>query len=116
MESLFSFLVGLFHPLQHAGLSRRTPTNPTNARYGKVTLRESGVDARVGYASGSKLAIRAMTNLPCGTERVAPPKTESTRPEQDLKASLQGHVGPWVIELLPVPWSQQIPAEPWVGT
>jgi len=43
-------------------------------------------------------------------------KTESTRPEQDLKASLQGHVGPWVIELLPVPWSQQIPAEPWVGT
>jgi hypothetical protein len=22
----FSFLVGLFHPLQHAGLSRRTPT------------------------------------------------------------------------------------------
>src|SRR6266568_4509381 len=25
MESLFSFPVGLFHPLQHAGLSRRTP-------------------------------------------------------------------------------------------
>ena len=24
MESLFSFPVGLFHPLQHAGLSRRT--------------------------------------------------------------------------------------------
>src|SRR5438094_150105 len=26
MESLFSFPVGLFHPLQHAGLSRRTPS------------------------------------------------------------------------------------------
>ena len=25
MESLFSFPVGLLHPLQHAGLSRRTP-------------------------------------------------------------------------------------------
>src|ERR1700683_784981 len=24
----FSFLVGLFHPLQHAGLPRRTPPNP----------------------------------------------------------------------------------------
>src|SRR5437016_5398327 len=28
MESLFSFPVGLFHPLQHAGLSRRTPDCP----------------------------------------------------------------------------------------
>ena len=26
MDSLFSFPVGLFHPLQHAGLSRRTPS------------------------------------------------------------------------------------------
>ncbi len=25
MDSLFSFPVGLFHPLQHAGLSRRSP-------------------------------------------------------------------------------------------
>jgi hypothetical protein len=25
MESLFPFPVGLLHPLQHAGLSRRTP-------------------------------------------------------------------------------------------
>jgi hypothetical protein len=29
MDSLFSFPVGLFHPLQHAGLSRRS----TNSRY-----------------------------------------------------------------------------------
>ena len=26
MESLFSFPVGLLHPLQHAGLSRRSPS------------------------------------------------------------------------------------------
>jgi hypothetical protein len=26
MESLFSFPVGLFHPLQHAGLARRSPS------------------------------------------------------------------------------------------
>jgi hypothetical protein len=26
MDSLFSFPVGLFHPLQHAGLSRRSPS------------------------------------------------------------------------------------------
>src|SRR5207248_9084772 len=43
MESLFSFPVGLFHPLQHAGLSRRTPDcrphwswQPEPARIGYV--------------------------------------------------------------------------------
>jgi len=30
MESLFSFPVGLSHPLQHAGLARRTPVCPWN--------------------------------------------------------------------------------------
>jgi hypothetical protein len=29
MDSLFSFPVGLFHPLQHAGLARRTPDGPS---------------------------------------------------------------------------------------
>ena len=28
MDSLLSFSVGLFHPLQHAGLSRRSPGSP----------------------------------------------------------------------------------------
>jgi len=32
MESLFSFPVGLFHPLQHASLSRRTPVCRPHAR------------------------------------------------------------------------------------
>jgi hypothetical protein len=40
MDSLLSFPVGLFHPLQHAGLSRRTPrsrlpgNNPGFAKLG----------------------------------------------------------------------------------
>src|SRR5438445_5665525 len=33
MESLFSFPVGLFHPLQHAGLSRRTPVCRRSGSY-----------------------------------------------------------------------------------
>jgi hypothetical protein len=37
MDSLFSFPVGLFHPLQHAGLSRRTPDRPSSDRYRKST-------------------------------------------------------------------------------
>jgi phosphoserine phosphatase RsbU/P len=32
MDSLFSFPVGLFHPLQHAGLSRRSPSGPSPGR------------------------------------------------------------------------------------
>ena len=28
MESLFSFPVGLFHPLQHVGFARRSPVCP----------------------------------------------------------------------------------------
>jgi len=31
MESLLSFPVGLFHPLQHAGLSRRSPVGRQTA-------------------------------------------------------------------------------------
>jgi hypothetical protein len=32
MDPLFSFPVGLFHPLQHAGLSRRTTSSASSAR------------------------------------------------------------------------------------
>ena len=31
MDSLLSFPVGLFHPLQHAGLSLRSPSAPSMA-------------------------------------------------------------------------------------
>src|SRR5690349_21521086 len=33
MDSLLPFPVGLFHPLQHAGLSRRTPCCPSLANW-----------------------------------------------------------------------------------
>src|SRR5205807_3605279 len=49
MESLFSFPVGLFHPLQHAGLSRRTPHGRryyTKSGYFK-TLDDSSIDHMV---------------------------------------------------------------------
>jgi len=40
MDSLFSFPVGLFHPLQHAGLSRRTTSGRPNRPF------QHGCDAR----------------------------------------------------------------------
>src|SRR6266478_2321021 len=33
MDSLLSFPVGLFHPLQHAGLSRRSPVSRPSGTY-----------------------------------------------------------------------------------
>jgi hypothetical protein len=32
-----SFPVGLLHPLQHAGLARRTPVCPSSVRYWRLT-------------------------------------------------------------------------------
>jgi hypothetical protein len=42
MDSLLSFPVGLFHPLQHAGLSRRSPScrQRGNSRAGHVSLQQ----------------------------------------------------------------------------
>jgi hypothetical protein len=37
MDSLFSFPVGLFHPLQHAGLSRRSPDCPSFVHNSRAT-------------------------------------------------------------------------------
>jgi hypothetical protein len=34
MDSLLPFLVGLLHPLQHAGLTRRTLSSPSRAKWG----------------------------------------------------------------------------------
>ena len=36
MDSLLSFPVGLFHPLQHDGLSRRSPVGRQSGRYRMV--------------------------------------------------------------------------------
>ena len=38
MDSLFSFPVGLFHPLQHAGLSRRTPDRRRYSRSARLPI------------------------------------------------------------------------------
>jgi hypothetical protein len=54
MDSLFSFPVGLFHPLQHAGLSRRTRV----AR---------DPDEAAESASASRLAWRNVSERRLGT-------------------------------------------------
>src|SRR5262245_59692155 len=38
MDSLFSFPVGLFRPLQHAGLSRRTPVDRQERPSGNIDV------------------------------------------------------------------------------
>jgi len=55
MDSLLSFPVGLFHPLQHAGLSRRSPsrrqtaTNPSCSVYYQVVAKRRLVMQRFSY-------------------------------------------------------------------
>jgi hypothetical protein len=45
MDSLFSSPVGLFHPLQHAGLARRTPDGPSS-RSNQAALTSASGKAR----------------------------------------------------------------------
>src|SRR2546429_2612857 len=63
MESLFSFPVGLFHPLQHAGLSRRTPVcrHPCKSF---VKGEKDSPDARLGGARTIE-AIRTRNSHVC---------------------------------------------------
>ena len=53
MDSLLSFPVGLFHPLQHAGLSRRT-------RYTDYASTERFVKPTALLASNSRVLTRKM--------------------------------------------------------
>src|SRR5437660_9404554 len=63
MESLFSFPVGLFHPLQHAGLSRRTPDcRPPCKSF--VKGEKDSPDARLGGARTIE-AIRTRSSHVC---------------------------------------------------
>ena len=58
MDSLLSFPVGLFHPLQHAGLSRRSPVCRPSVRNRRVLWARccAGYNcARMALASGTKL-------------------------------------------------------------
>jgi hypothetical protein len=45
MDSLFSFPVGLFHPLQHAGLSRRSPSGRRTEFISDMCLLPIGCEA-----------------------------------------------------------------------
>jgi hypothetical protein len=57
MEFAFSFLVRLFHPLQHAGLSRRTPkrirtdARLVNSGHGKWAFSGDFREARIDLSS-----------------------------------------------------------------
>jgi len=53
MDSLLSFPVGLFHPLQHAGLSRRSPDGRP---FGKVA--EQLGDALAARRPDKRMPIR----------------------------------------------------------
>src|SRR5438445_1117840 len=63
MESLFSFPVGLFHPLQHAGLSRRTPDSRPPCK-SFVKGEKDSPDARLGRARTIE-AIRTRSSHVC---------------------------------------------------
>ena len=53
MESLFSFPVGLLHPLQHAGLSRRSPS----CQRSKSAADHAGALDRVTHKKTSQSAV-----------------------------------------------------------
>jgi hypothetical protein len=56
MDSLFSFPVGLFHPLQHAGLSRRTPSGRLivlNTRRSRLSRGRSEVSSLIRSNHGA---------------------------------------------------------------
>src|SRR6184192_478448 len=56
MESLFSFPVGLFHPLQHAGLSRRTPDcRPSGSLAAMITSAPLGERSRLSSRLDERL-------------------------------------------------------------
>src|SRR5438309_1269345 len=60
-----SFPVGLLHPLQHAGLSRRTPHRPSSARN-----LEDTIDAKLlGGPCQSRLTTTPAINLRRGAKR-----------------------------------------------
>jgi hypothetical protein len=58
MDSLFSFPVGLFHPLQHAGLARRTPDRPSLGGMRSTTATLIGIES-VGYRSSRAIVVWA---------------------------------------------------------
>ena len=83
MDSLLSFPVGLFHPLQHAGLSRRSPTSrltsqvdcyrPLLARRSRVIAEESLLLRLGRVISERKLLYLSRTEAPPRDRLCLPP-------------------------------------------
>src|SRR5688572_5211153 len=69
MDSLFSFPVGLFHPLQHAGLSRRTPGCPCFGTDGTKRLKTAAPRYRLlfGRLAGGLAVARSDIRRPYET-------------------------------------------------
>src|SRR5215467_5290446 len=68
MDSLLSFPVGLFHPLQHAGLSRRSPSchpreHPHSAD--RLPFRCSRLESRQDLGFGSSHTAGCARKYPC---------------------------------------------------
>ena len=63
MDSLFSFPVGLFHPLQHAGLSRRTRVahDPDGARFHASHNRTVPISAAIGLGGSLESLVAQLT-------------------------------------------------------
>src|SRR6266851_10096739 len=60
MDSLLSFPVGLFHPLQHAGLSRRSPDCRPLVQNRRIRRTTAGLRIRVSLRSPLWLAPRSL--------------------------------------------------------
>jgi hypothetical protein len=65
MDSLFSFPVGLFHPLQHAGLSRRSPSSRRSGSNRGLAHLEMSMAVN---SLDSPLTARFRGKLPASTE------------------------------------------------
>jgi hypothetical protein len=79
MESLFSFPVGLFHPLQHAGLSRRTPYGRRhgNRRRSRVLFRSGS--AAANCMAGALIDACGLATLTPEEETESPGEVRSQR-------------------------------------
>jgi hypothetical protein len=73
MDSLLSFPVGLFHPLQHAGLSRRSPSSrqPGSCRAVARIEMLCAVTSTCGASGGieSEMLNEVLHFVPVGTRR-----------------------------------------------
>ena len=79
MDSLLSFPVRLFHPLQHAGLSRRSPGSPSSEQSAQIGMLRAtaAIFLYVGSASPNVFS-RCPTAQPCDA------KNDSVKPKDNI--------------------------------